>query len=104
MPADGATMDERGLVLLRRKLEALAYTEPLEPGSAALVGRLVADLIRTTDSYRSVKAQAAAAAQEVAGCNTKVRRRRGAAQRAAARGESALLPLLLLLGHTPLRN
>lgn len=65
-------VDERGLVLLRRKLEALNYTEPLDAGSAGLVNHLVNDLIRTTDSYRSIKLQAAQYAQEVATFNTKV--------------------------------
>lgn len=65
-------IDERGLVLLRRKLEALNYTEPLDAGSASLVNHLVNDLIRTTDGYRSIKLQAAQYAQEVATFNTKV--------------------------------
>jgi hypothetical protein len=76
MPAEqqAAVMDERGLVLLRRKLEALNYTEHLDAASAPLVGHLVADLIRTTDSYRSIKLQAGQYAQEVATFHTKVRR------------------------------
>jgi centrosomal protein CEP135 len=65
-------MDERALVLLRRRLEALSYTEHLDAASAPLVARLVDDLIRTTDSYRSVKSQASKYAQEVASFNTKV--------------------------------
>lgn len=68
----GTMIDERGLVLLRRKLEALNYTEPLDAASASLVNHLVNDLIRTTDSYRSIKLQAAQYAQEVATFNTKV--------------------------------
>jgi uncharacterized protein with ATP-grasp and redox domains len=66
------TVDERGLVLLKRKLEALNYTEPLDAASASLVNHLVSDLIRTTDSYRSIKLQASQYAQEVATFNTKV--------------------------------
>jgi hypothetical protein len=66
-------MDERALVLLRRKLEALNYHDALDASSAPLVARLVDDLVRTTDSYRSVKAQCARHAQEVAALNTKVR-------------------------------
>ena len=68
-----AIMDERSLVLLRRKLEALSYTEGLEPASAPLVARLLDDLVRTTDSYRAVKLQSAKYAQEVSTFNTKVR-------------------------------
>lgn len=66
------SVDERGLVLLKRKLEALNYTEPLDAASASLVNHLVNDLVRTTDSYRSIKLQAAQYAQEVATFNTKV--------------------------------
>lgn len=65
-------MDERSLVLLRRKLEALNYTEALDAASAPLVSHIVNDLIRTTDSYRSIKQQASKYAQEIATFNTKV--------------------------------
>lgn len=65
-------MDERALVLLRRKLEALNYTEALDSASAPLVSHIVNDLIRTTDTYRSVKQQANKYAQEIATFNTKV--------------------------------
>lgn len=61
------------MVLLRRKLEALNYTEPLDLASAALVSHIVNDLIRTTDSYRSVKLQAAKYAQDISKFNTKVK-------------------------------
>jgi len=67
-------MDERYLVLLRRKLEALNYTERLEAASAPLVAKLVKDLVKTTDSYRSVKLQASKYVQEISTFNTKVRR------------------------------
>lgn len=60
-------------MLLRRKLEALNYTEPVDAATAPLVSHLVNDLIRTTDSYRSIKLQAAQYAQEVSTFNTKVR-------------------------------
>lgn len=72
MPSGQQLMDDRGVVLLKRKLEALNYTEPLDAASASLVSHLVNDLIRTTDSYRSIKLQAAQYAQEVATFNTKV--------------------------------
>eukprot|EP00882_Tetradesmus_deserticola_P019774 GHRQ01021313.1.p2 GENE.GHRQ01021313.1~~GHRQ01021313.1.p2 ORF type:complete len:197 (+),score=49.36 GHRQ01021313.1:1535-2125(+) len=65
-------MDERASVLLRRKLEALNYTETLDSASAPLVSHIVNDLIRTTDSYRSVKQQANKYAQEIATFNTKL--------------------------------
>lgn len=59
-------------MLLRRKLEALNYTEHLDAASASLVSHVVNDLIRTTDSYRSIKQQANKYAQEIATFNTKV--------------------------------
>eukprot|EP00878_Enallax_costatus_P036574 GHUV01041084.1.p1 GENE.GHUV01041084.1~~GHUV01041084.1.p1 ORF type:complete len:305 (+),score=105.84 GHUV01041084.1:203-1117(+) len=65
-------MDERSLVLLRRKLEALNYTEALDAASAPLVSHIVNDLIRTTDSYCSIKQQASKYAQEIATFNTKL--------------------------------
>lgn len=65
-------MDERSLVLLRRKLEALNYTEALDATSAPLVSHVVNDLIRTTVSYRNIKQQASKYAQEIATFNTKV--------------------------------
>ena len=65
-------MDERSLILLRRKLEALNYTDPLDAVSAPLVSKLTDDLVRTNDSHRSVKLQAAKYAQEISTFNTKV--------------------------------
>lgn len=43
--------------LLRRKLDLLGYTEALEDGNAELVGRLVEDLIRLTESYTAARAE-----------------------------------------------
>jgi hypothetical protein len=65
-------MDERQLTLLRRKLEALNYTQPLQPESGPLVESLVADLVSTTESHRQLKLQNARQAQEIAGFNTKL--------------------------------
>jgi hypothetical protein len=80
-------MEERTLVVLRRKLESLNYTERLDPASGPLVERLLADLVRTTDSYRGVKLQATKYAQEIATFNAKVRARarRGAPHAARRR-------------------
>lgn len=66
-------MEERAIVLLRRKLEALGYTDPLDIVSVPLVQKLVEDLVRTTDSCRSLKLQCAKQAEEVSTFNTKVR-------------------------------
>ena len=58
--------------LLRRKLEALSYTEKLDATSGALVERLVDDLVHTTESYRTLKMQAAKQAAETEACQSKV--------------------------------
>lgn len=49
--------DERSFVLLKRKLATLKYTDHLDISSCALVDRLVDDLVRTTESYQSLKVQ-----------------------------------------------
>jgi hypothetical protein len=82
-------MDERSLTVLRRKLEALNYTERLDAVCGPLVERLVEDLVRTTDSYRGAKLQASKYAQEIATFNTKVRAGAGAG---AAPCAAAALP------------
>lgn len=69
----GTMMDERSLVLLRRKLEALNYTDRLDAASAVLVSKLVEDLVRATDSYRACKLQSTKYAQEISTFNSKVR-------------------------------
>lgn len=65
-------MDERQLTMLRRKLEALNYNQPLHADSAPLAENLVSDLVRTTESYRQCKLQCAQQAQEIASFNTKL--------------------------------
>ena len=65
--------DARSLVLLHRKLEALNYSEPLDPVNAPLVERVVDDLVKTTDNFRAVKLQCAKQAQESSLFTTKVR-------------------------------
>jgi len=59
--------------VLRRKLDALAYAEPVEAGSAALVERLVADLVATTESWRGIKLRDAARGQQLAEFQAQVR-------------------------------
>jgi hypothetical protein len=86
-------MDERGLVVLKRKLEALGYTDRLDAATAPLVARILSDLTSSTDSYRSVKLQSSKYAQEIATFNTKAsggqterpERARPACRRSAAR-------------------
>uniref|UniRef100_A0A061RMJ2 Centrosomal protein of 135 kDa n=1 Tax=Tetraselmis sp. GSL018 TaxID=582737 RepID=A0A061RMJ2_9CHLO len=57
-------MDQRNFSLLCRKLEALNYTDSLEPSSAPLVQKLVDDLVHTTESYRALKLKASKHEQE----------------------------------------
>lgn len=59
-----AAMDQKNFALLSRKLEALSYTDPLDPVSAPLVQKLVDDLVHTTESYRGLKLRSAKQAQE----------------------------------------
>lgn len=52
------------MAALRRKLDALNYTDTFDQTSAALVGKLLNDLVYTTESFRTLKLQQAKAAQE----------------------------------------
>lgn len=47
--------EERSFLILKRKLATLKYTDHLDVSSCALVDRLVDDLIRTSESYQSLK-------------------------------------------------
>lgn len=65
-------MDDRQLAMLRRKLDALSYSEDLDSSSAPLVQKLVDDLVHTTDSYRVLKQQCSKQAQEIAAFDSRV--------------------------------
>lgn len=67
-----AGWDERQQLLLRRKLQALNYSDHLDPGSCDLVQNLVNDLIHTTESYRGLKQQSDRQQQEIASFRSKV--------------------------------
>ena len=54
-------MAEKRLGALKRKLEAMQYTDALDVRSAPLVERLVEDLLHTTESYRALKVRHRAA-------------------------------------------
>ena len=49
--------DERQFLLLKRKLQALNYSEPVDISSFHLVEHLVNDLVHTTESYRALRLQ-----------------------------------------------
>lgn len=68
---DVAMLTEQQLLALRRKLEALGYTQPLDPVSGPLVQALVDDLVHTTESYRQLKLQCAKQAQELGAFESK---------------------------------
>jgi hypothetical protein len=57
---------------LRRRLEALGYSEALEGQSVPLVSKLVDDLVHTTESYRSLKINCARQATEINAFEQKV--------------------------------
>ena len=65
-PLATAMTDPRGLHELRKQLLALDYDEPLGTDSAALVGRLFADLVATTESYEALLRHEGELSQEVA--------------------------------------
>ena len=46
---------ERRFLLLKKKLDSLHYCQPLSLDSAALVERLLGDLVRTTEGFQSLK-------------------------------------------------
>mmetsp|Transcript_29155 Transcript_29155/g.93114 ORF Transcript_29155/g.93114 Transcript_29155/m.93114 type:complete len:105 (-) Transcript_29155:99-413(-) len=65
-------MDDRRYALLRRKLEALNYSESLDPSSAPLAEKLVDDLVHTTESYRALKIRCSKQTHELEAWNSKV--------------------------------
>lgn len=76
---------------LRRKLDALAYAETLEPGSAALAERLLADLVATTESWRALKLRDAARGQQLAAFQAQARAHMPVKGFSAAPGAGAVL-------------
>jgi centrosomal protein CEP135 len=48
---------ERSFLILKRQLQALNYTDHLDVSSSDLVQNLVDDLVRTTESYQTLKQQ-----------------------------------------------
>ena len=48
---------EKKFLLLKKRLDALHYCQPLSIDSAALVDRLLNDLIKTTEGYQNLKKQ-----------------------------------------------
>eukprot|EP00803_Ostreobium_quekettii_P006651 evm.model.scf_534.11 EVM.evm.TU.scf_534.11 scf_534:64730-78765(+) len=65
-------MEARELTLLKRKLEALNYTQDVDASSAPLVQALVEDLVHTTESYRALKLQSSRQGQEIHQFNNQV--------------------------------
>ena len=63
---------ERELVLLKRKLQALNYSNPVDAHSADLVQNLVNDLVHTTESYRGLKQQCDRQHTEISSFQSKV--------------------------------
>jgi hypothetical protein len=57
--AGGASSVTERLACLRARLDELGYRQPLDVESFALVERLLADLVHTTDSLRRAKLELA---------------------------------------------
>ena len=66
------TMDAQDFQGLRNKLNALSYTQPLDPGSAPLASALLDDLIQLTESHRISKLECDRRLQEIANFNSQV--------------------------------
>jgi hypothetical protein len=66
-------MDQQVMALLKRKLEALRYTEPVDNVSAPLVQKLLDDLVHTTETYRGLKHHCSSLSQHISGLNDKAR-------------------------------
>lgn len=87
--------DERQHILLKRKLQALNYTDHLDVSSCELVQCVVNDLIRTTESYRELKQHGDRQQQEIAAFRSKVchcGRKHGDSEQAVCDLAGALLP------------
>lgn len=63
---------QQALAILQRKLAALGYGASFDVGSAALVQKLLGDLVLTTESYRDLKQQAALQLRETTNLNDRV--------------------------------
>jgi centrosomal protein CEP135 len=46
---------ERRFLLLKKRLDALHYCQPLSMDSAALVEKLLNDLVKTTEGFQQMK-------------------------------------------------
>ncbi|GMH37469.1 hypothetical protein BSKO_05342 [Bryopsis sp. KO-2023] len=66
------SLDERQINLLKRKLEAFGYSQPLDSKSASLVKSLVDDLVHATESYRAIKLQGTKQGQEIENFNSQI--------------------------------
>jgi len=64
MGANEVVMEDRQLVVLKRKLESLQYTDEFDRRSAPLVQKLLDDLVHTTESYRALKVETKTGAKE----------------------------------------
>ena len=92
-------MEQQALQLLKRKLDALSYMEPVDEHSAPLVQKLVDDLVHTTESYRGLKQQSLTHHHHISNLNDKVFQHTDhpALQQLTSRtieGRSSILPLL----------
>lgn len=64
-------MDAHAFIGLKRKVEALGYSEPLDNSSALLVQKLVEDVVHATDSFRTLQQKCAYQQQEIAAFDSK---------------------------------
>jgi predicted patatin/cPLA2 family phospholipase len=85
--------DERHMLLLRRKLQALNYNDHLDETSSDLVQNLVNDLVHTTESYRSLKERSEQQQHQLATFQSKARRHCPLQPRTSAIGSVVFMAL-----------
>jgi centrosomal protein CEP135 len=56
---------QRRFQVLKRKLDALHYSSPFEINSMPLIEKLLADLIKTTEGFQSIKVKNSEMIQEI---------------------------------------
>lgn len=62
----GKEEEEKKFITLKKKLEALSYHQPLGIESAPLVEKLLLDLVRTTESFQTLRQQLNKTTQDLA--------------------------------------
>lgn len=65
-------LEEHQFGLLKRKLDALNYSHPVDAVSGPLVQALLDDLVHTTEAYRALKLEGNKQGQQINNFNSQV--------------------------------